>query len=81
MSDVFPIKIISKQDQNILAEFNFDKLEQAYQQALSYEDLGLDIELLIPGATTTLAQSLKIPQSQIAKLQHEMNDEIDDHNH
>ncbi len=79
MSDVFPIKIISKQDQNVLAEFGFDKLESAYKQALAYEDLGLDIELLIPGATATLAQSLKVPKSQMQKLEQEFKDEIDDH--
>lgn len=81
MSDVFPIKILSKQDQNVLAEFSFDKLESAYKSALQYEDLGLDIELIIPGATTTLAQSLKVPQSQISRLAKEFDDEINDHEH
>lgn len=65
----------------MLAEFNFDQLESAYAQALCYEDLGLDIELLIPGAATTLAQSLKISESQMLKLAEEFKDEIDDHNH
>lgn len=81
MSDLFPIKIISKQDQNVLAEFSFEKLDAAYSQALSYEDLGLDIELIIPGATTSLAQSLKVPTSQIQKLEQEFKAEIEDHNH
>jgi len=81
MIDVFPIKIISKQDQNILAEFSFKDLAKAYQQALAFEDLGLDIELNIPGATASLAQSLKIPPQQFHKLDQELNSEIDDHNH
>ena len=80
MVDVFPIKIISKQDQNVLAEFGFDKLDFAYQQALAFEDLGLDIELLIPGATASLAQSLKVPTHQFLRLTDELNTEIDDHN-
>jgi hypothetical protein len=81
MVDVFPIKIISKQDQNILAEFSFKDLDKAYQQALAFEDLGLDIELNIPGATASLAQSLKIPAQQFQKLEQEFKSEIEDHNH
>ena len=79
MSELFPIKIISKQDQNILAEFNFSELDKAYQVALSYEDIGLDIELIIPGATTCLAQSLRVPSSQITNLEKEFQQEIEDH--
>ena len=62
--DVFPIKIISKQDQNILAEFAFQDLDRAYEKALSFEDLGLDIELVIPGATASLAHQQQKQQQQ-----------------
>ena len=81
MVDVFPIKILSKQDQNVLAEFSFQNLDQAYKQALAYEDLGLDIELIIPGATASLAQSLKISPQEFHNLETEFKSEIEDHNH
>ncbi len=80
MADGFPIKIISKQDQNVLAEFHYNDLELAYKQALAFEDLGLDIELIIPGATASLAQSLKISDHEFRQLEQEFITEIDHHN-
>lgn len=81
MNNVFPIKIISKQDQNLIEEFTFDQLDRAYLQAQYYEDLGLDIELIIPGAAESMALSLKVQPKDLHNLKQEFSKEIDSHNH
>lgn len=79
MIEIFPIKIISKQDQTIIEEFNFSELDRAFLQARYYEDLGLDIELIIPGAAQSLAIGLKSNLEQMEKLAKDCQKEIEDH--
>lgn len=91
MIDLFPIKIVSKQDQNLISgsslttnrlvieEFQLAELDRAFLQAQYYEDLGLDIELIIPGAAESLAMGLNYSTEDMTKFKNACTKEIEDH--
>ena len=80
MNKLFPIKILSKQDDSILEEFTLDDMEKAYSQMKYYENIGIDAELLIPGAAHSLALSLNIAPLKFITLENELDNEISEHN-
>lgn len=62
-----------------LYEFSMDDMEKAYHKAQELEEMGLDIKLIIPSLTETLARTLGRTEDELLLLNEELNDEINDH--
>ena len=55
-------------------------MEEAYAFATQMEEAGLDIQIVAPGLTETLIQSLGASQEEIESYKQELQEEIDGHN-
>jgi len=63
----------------VLREFESDQVDQAYQYAELMESMDIDVSIKTPSVTRTLAESLGAERKELAQLEQELNDEIEDH--
>lgn len=62
-----------------LKEFEQDQLDKAYKYAEDLEAMEIEVEMQIPSVAHTLAESLGAKESELSKLDSELQEEIDDH--
>lgn len=74
------VRVIDVLSGTTLFSTTVEKIEDAYTFAAQMEEAGLDIQILAPGLTETLIQSLGASQEDIENYKQEMQDEIDGHN-
>jgi len=70
---------ILDQDGFVLKEFDQDQSEQAYQYAEQMESMDIEVQIKAPSLARTLAESLGARQGDLAELDKELQDEIEDH--
>lgn len=63
----------------VLKEFEPEQIDQAYQYAELMESMDVEVEIKSPSLARTLAESLGAKQKELAVLEQELNDEIEDH--
>jgi len=73
------IKVIHKETKETLFQCSYEESEKAYDFARQMEELGVDIEVLIPGAPVSLAQELGASQEHVQELKDFMEEEIKSH--
>ena len=73
------VKLIDKSTNTVLFTCSIEEIEAAYKQAESYEQMGLDIDLIAPSAPETLIRSLGANGQDIDTLKDVLNDEIKSH--
>jgi len=73
------VQIIDKNTENILFECSVDSIEQAYKQAQSFEEMGLEVHIQAPSITQTLAHSLGKTGQELKDYNDSVEHEMDDH--
>ncbi len=63
----------------VLKEFEVEQMDQAYQYAELMESMDVEVEIKSPSLARTLAEGLGAKQKELAILDQELNDEIEDH--
>lgn len=63
----------------VLKEFAADQGDQAYQYAELMESMDIDVSIKTPSVTRSLAESLGAKRKELAQLEEEMKEEIEDH--
>ncbi len=63
----------------VLKEFAPEEMEQAYQYAELMESMDIEVEIKSPSLARTLAESLGAKQKDLALLDQELDEEIEDH--
>ena len=72
-------KIIDVSTGQILFSCPLEQIELAYHEASQYEDFGLDVKIIAPTLTETLANSLGIDGDILRDYQDSVIAEIHDH--
>ncbi len=67
------------QTESILFECEIEDSEKAYQFAAQMEEMGLDIEVIVPTLTETLSTSLGLSTEQRKTYKESLDAEIEDH--
>ncbi len=70
---------ILDQDGFILKEFDQDQSEQAYRYAEELEAMDIEVHIKAPSLARTLAESLGAKQKDLALLDQELIEELEDH--
>ena len=73
------VQIIDKNTQNVIFECPVESIDQAYKQALSFEKMGLEVEIISPSITDTLAHSLGKSGRELEEYHKSVAHEMDDH--
>lgn len=73
------IQVIDSQMQ-ILKEFSFEQLSDAYTYAEEMENLGIEISVIAPSLPETLLNSLGAKKGDTDKLRSEIEKELTSHN-
>ena len=73
------VQILDKETENILFECPIESIEQAYEQARSLEQMGLDVQIKTPSITQTLAHSLGKTGKELEEYNESVEHEMDDH--
>ena len=73
------VQILDKETENILFECPIESIEQAYEQARNFEQMGLDVQIKTPSITQTLAHSLGKTGPELDKYNESVQHEMDDH--
>ena len=73
------ISIKDKLSDTELYTFDIAQSEDAYRKAMELEDLGLDIELVIPNSIEALANKLGLNPKEVKNISQEISDEIESH--
>jgi hypothetical protein len=71
--------IKDKQTGTILKEFNLSDAANAFAFAHECEEMGLDIEILSPTITQTLAHSLGVSDQASQEMEQSIQEELEDH--
>lgn len=72
------VKVLDEQDQ-ILFECSLEEAEKAWAYARQMEDYGVDVRISAPSLPESLAKVLGGSDEELAKLRHELTEEIDSH--
>lgn len=73
------VKIIYKDTKETLFECDLNKIGQAYQRFSEYEDMGLDVELIVPSTPQTLINQLHLTDEEKREFEKSLQEEIDEH--
>lgn len=73
------VKVKDKISGAILLECSIEEVAQAYQYAASMEKMDLDVEVITPTITKTLANSLGVSPEEQRKYEESIRQEMDDH--
>lgn len=73
------VQIIDKLSEQVLFKGSFFEIEKAYKKAQEYEDLGLDIEVVVPGISEQLARELGANEDDLSKLREIIHHEVESH--
>lgn len=66
-------------ENNLLKEFKQNQTDQAYEYAEQMELMDIEVRIVSPSLPQTLAETLGAKQEELAILQQELEEEIDDH--
>lgn len=67
------------QTQQTLFECSLQESEKAWQFAAEMEEMGLDIEVVIPTLSDTLSHSLGLTRQELEEYKKSMEEEMDSH--
>ncbi|WPU64629.1 hypothetical protein [Peredibacter starrii] len=67
------------QTQQVLFECAITESEKAYQFAAEMEEMGLDIEVVVPTLGETLSNSLGLSREDLEKYKESLEEEMDSH--
>lgn len=67
------------QTQQVLFECAITESEKAYQFAAEMEEMGLDIEVIVPTLGETLSNSLGLSREQVQEYKNSLEEEMDSH--
>jgi hypothetical protein len=73
------IKIIDRGTNQILFECPINESSRALREAAQLEEYGVDIQIISPSVTETLAEALGLSSEEREKLAQSSHDEIADH--
>lgn len=73
------IELYDKLNLVVLDKFELDQKDQAYQMAIQYEAMGLDVEIRQLSTVMMLAQELGANEEQCQTLYTSMEEEISNH--
>lgn len=72
------VKVLDEQDQ-ILFECAVEEADKAWDYARQMEEIGIAVKLVSPSLPESLAKILGGNESELEKLRHELDEEIDSH--
>jgi hypothetical protein len=73
------IQVVDALSNQVLFECSLDDADAAFKEAQSYEEFGLDIKIIAPTVTDSLAISLGLSDEDKERLRQSSIDEIADH--
>ncbi|MDH4469226.1 MAG: hypothetical protein QE271_14300 [Bacteriovoracaceae bacterium] len=73
------LKVKNSSPEEILGTYSFEQMDEAYQMASEFEENGVEVELMIPGAAESLANELGLSLEERDKLFSSIEQEMDDH--
>ena len=77
--EILKIKILDKQTQHILFECGIHEIDNAYAQASLFEEMGLDVIVVVPTLGESLSRSLGHGPQVTAGYIESLNEEMDQH--
>lgn len=73
------VKVVDQNSQSVLFSCAMDNIHSAYLYAKEMENLGLDVKIVSPTITQTLANGLGISEQEKANYQASVSRELHDH--
>lgn len=73
------VKVVDQNSQSVLFSCGMDNIHSAYLYAKEMENLGLEVKIVSPTITQTLADGLGISAQEKMNLQESVNQELHDH--
>jgi hypothetical protein len=73
------IKVMEINSGEVLFETDMNNSELAYQQATIFENMGIDVQVKMPGVTESLARELGVTDEQLRILEEILEQEILSH--
>jgi hypothetical protein len=77
--EILKVKILDKQTQQLLFECPIEKMDNAYAQASLFEEMGLDIQIIVPTLSESLSQSLGHGPQDTAAYMDSLAEELEHH--
>lgn len=74
------VKIIDIPSNDTIFECHLDEIQEAYKKFSEYEELGLEVKLVVPTTAETLYHELGSSNKDLSLLREALEDEIDSHN-
>lgn len=72
--------VIHSESKEVLLQVDMDNIHKAYTFIHDMNEMGVEVELIVPTTAETLAHSLGASTEEQKKLKKELHDEIDSHN-
>lgn len=73
------VRVIEVSTKQVLFECPFSEVDRAYEAAVGFEALGLEVRVERPGVSQTLAASLGVTGATMDEFQKSLDDEIEEH--
>jgi hypothetical protein len=73
------VRVIDLQSGQTLFECSMQNSEKAYQFAAEMEEMGLDLKVVVPTLSATLASSLGLSRDEQTAYETSLEEEIEDH--
>jgi hypothetical protein len=73
------VRVIEVSTKQVLFECPVSEVDRAYEAAVGFEALGLDVRVEQPGVSQTLAASLGVTGAPMDEFQESLHDEIEEH--
>lgn len=74
------VKIIHLESEETLFQCSMSEIDQAYKRFSEYEEMGLEVKLIVPSTAETVINLLNIPEDQKENFRKTLAEEIDSHN-
>ena len=73
------VKIIHTESEEILFSCSLAEVDQAYKRFAEYEEMGLEVKLIVPTTAETLVNQLDVSEEDKKRFRESLSEEIDSH--
>ena len=73
------VKIIHEESQEVLFECDIVEVDLAYKMFAEYEEMGLEVKLIVPSTAETLIDHLSVSEEDKETFRKSLAEEIDSH--
>lgn len=73
------VKVVDQNSESVLFSCSMDNIHSAYLYAKEMENLGLEVKIIAPTITQTLANGLGITETEKAEYDKSVEQEMNDH--